>query len=306
MPTKPLTTEKPPRQPLQRNFRPQESYEYKVVDGDSWVKLAARLGIDVQKLIYFNFRTNDPGEVNWYLREYTGCKVPTADRMNWTFSDSAWPGKIYLPNKKLDMGPTVVTSRKTISPLALEFQGPDSPLDALGKFFDVFNLVSTASSMFSTSLVLEGLMIGGGMVALPAAMFVLVGGPHEAALNELRKQQILDGLSRGVVLTADGRSLKYISDHGWVQRWPVNNINYPEYGKQLQGIYNRALVVGIIHGREFNSVAVHNLFAWIGAQMSDYTAKEYVGTESDNWSANKWKNYYRVCAAILQRKMVLR
>src|SRR5262249_8608898 len=151
----------------------------------------------------------------------------TRDRVNWTFSDSADPGIIYLPNKIIDMRPTVTTAQKTISPLALEFEGPDSPLDALGKFFDGFNLVSTASSMFSSSLILEGLMIGGSMVALPAAMFVLLGGPHEAALNELRKQQILDGLSRGIVLTADGRSLKYISDHGWVQKWPVNNINYP-------------------------------------------------------------------------------
>jgi len=148
-------------------------------------------------------------------------------------------------------------------------------------------------------------MIGGGLVAAPAAMFVMLGGPHEAALNNLRKQQIMDGLSRGIVLAAWPRSVKYIADNGWVEYKPVNNVNYPQYGKQLQGIYNRALIEGIKHGQQFNTVAQRNLYRWIGSQMNDYSAKEYVGSESHNWDSRKWYNFYRLCAGILQKKLKL-
>jgi hypothetical protein len=282
-------------------------FPYQVKDGESWKSIAAVHELDVKYLIRFNFKTNVPEEVNWYLRHYVGCDQTTPDQHNYIFSSSAKPGIIYVPARKANMAPKAITGMKTTSPLALEFEGPDSPLDALGKFFDVFSFVSTLSSVFVTSLIVEGLMIGGGIVAAPAAMFVLLGGPHEAALNEIRKGLILDGLSRGIVLTADGRSPRYIRDHGWVQMWPINNIHYPQYGKQFQGIYNRALVTGIAHGQQFNEVARRNLFRWIGAQMrGTLAATEYNGNESENWDDRKWYNYYRVCAAILQRKIVLR
>jgi hypothetical protein len=303
---KPLRTERPPRNPIKKTYRPADSYEYKVTDNDSWFSLGARLGVDPKALIHLNFRTTDPGEVNWYLRELTGCRVPTDDGNNWKFSDSAVPGKIFLPNKKITGYAMVFTSQKTISPLALEFEGPDSPLDALGKFFDIFNIIQIGAQIaFPAAIILEGLMIGGGMVAAPAAMFVMLGGPHEAALNNLRKQQILDGLSRGIVLTAGGRSPKYIAQQGWVEYKPVNNVNYPQYGKQLQGIYNQALIMGIKHGMQFNSVARHNLFKWIGAQMNSYARDLYKGHEMGAWSDSKWKDFYRYCALTLQKKIKL-
>jgi LysM domain len=302
----PLRTEKRPVPELPLNYRPEGSYEYQVKTGDSWVSLAAKLQVDPWELIRFNFKTDDPGEVNHYLRVRTGCDVPTDDGMNWRFTNSARPGKIWLPLNTVKMRPMVFTAQKTISPLALEFEGPDSPLDALGKFFDIFNLLSIGSAIaFPTALVLEGLMIGGGIVALPASMFVLVGGPHEAALNELRKKQLLDGLSRGIVLTAWPRSVKYISDNGWVQKWPVNDVNYPQYGKQLQGIYNSALIAGIKHGRQFNTVAARNLYRWIGWQMSDYAKSLYDTNEMKDWSDRKWKDFYQLCASILQKKITL-
>ncbi|HEY5814495.1 MAG TPA: LysM domain-containing protein [Terrimicrobiaceae bacterium] len=67
---KPLRTEKRPAK--QAPFPPAGGIPYKVVDGDNWVSVAKKFTLDVKKLIAFNFQTNDPGEVNWYLREKVG------------------------------------------------------------------------------------------------------------------------------------------------------------------------------------------------------------------------------------------
>jgi peptidoglycan hydrolase-like protein with peptidoglycan-binding domain len=71
--------------------------EYRVKNGERWETVAAAHGIDVKALIRFNFNTTVPEEVNWYLRNYTGCDQPSPDGYNWQFSSSANPGIIYLP-----------------------------------------------------------------------------------------------------------------------------------------------------------------------------------------------------------------
>lgn len=38
-------------------------------------------------------------EVNWYLQEYVGCTVLTADQKNYCFSSSANPGTVWLPGR---------------------------------------------------------------------------------------------------------------------------------------------------------------------------------------------------------------
>jgi hypothetical protein len=306
-----MPIEKEPHKPLPVDYQPPKSVPYRVKDFDSrgrpetWKTVAEEHSMNVDKLIHFNFHTNNSDEVNWYLRRNVGCKVATPDGLNWTFTSSATPGIIYLPIQRFNMEELDVVGKKTISPLALEFEGPSSPLGTLGKVFDCFSLLDMGLTIAGVA-VGEVVMLGIGIVIAPIAPFVVLGGLTEAPLNELRKKQLLEGLSLGIVLTADGRSVQYIKDHGYVKLWPVRDLNFPEYGKEFQALYNQALVAGIAHGRQFNTVAVANLFRWIGSQMTDYAQEEYVGRESPTWSSRKWENYYRLCAAILQRKIVLR
>jgi outer membrane protein OmpA-like peptidoglycan-associated protein len=224
-------------------------------------------------------------------------------------------GVLIEHTRTVDMGPTRITGRPTISPFAKVFEGPKSPLDALNKFFDGFTLVDMGLSIAGVAAT-EAFMLGAGIVITPLAPFVALGAPHEAALNELRKQQILEGLSLGIVLAADGRSNKWIIDHGYVKKWPVRNVVYPEYGKQLQGMYNTSLVAGIAHGRQFNTVAVKNLFEFLTSQMSAYAKSEYLGypktmtrdewlAYSKTWSDRKWDGYYRLLAGIVSRQIKL-
>jgi hypothetical protein len=64
---------------------------------DSWESVAADFGVDVEQLIFFNFLTTQPDEVNWYLHHHTGCNKVSPSGNNWMFSNSANPGIIYIP-----------------------------------------------------------------------------------------------------------------------------------------------------------------------------------------------------------------
>lgn len=70
----------------------------------------------VKELIFFNFHTNRPEEVNWYLRRNTGCNVSKDGGLNWAFSSSANPGIIYIPpSEVIDMDPEdVVVDTRTV------------------------------------------------------------------------------------------------------------------------------------------------------------------------------------------------
>ena len=294
------------------NWDPPMSSTYKVKDGDTWESVARAFTMDVGYLIRHNFMTESPEEVNWYLKRLVGCKKVSPTGFNWAFSSDADPGRIFIPIQRIDGDPEKIVARKTISPIALEFEGPSSPLDKLGKFFDGFTLIDMAATIFGVA-VGEVLLFGVGIVTAPLAPFVLLGGLEEAPLNELRKEQMRRGLSLGIVLTADGRSPKWIQEHGYVQKFPIHNINYPDYGKQFQGIYNSALVAGIAHGRQFNTVATVNLFKFIMHQMTAGERAEFFGDPpmggsewaewSRQWGDRKWDDYYRLCAVKLAQKI---
>lgn len=95
--------------PVSRTFVPPGGVPHKVTDGESWVTLAAKAGMDPWALIRFNYPTlplNNADaalEVNWYLQEYVKCVVLTRDEKNYCFSSSADPGKIYLPAPKIQI-----------------------------------------------------------------------------------------------------------------------------------------------------------------------------------------------------------
>lgn len=115
---KPLMTD-----PLKNNnirvpkgYRPPNSDEYEVEDGDNWNRIAKRIGLDTWDLIYFNFKTRNPREVNWYLKHYVGCDTPTPDGKNWKFSSTANPGKIYIPRKVLVLPPITIILRREHKP----------------------------------------------------------------------------------------------------------------------------------------------------------------------------------------------
>lgn len=81
---------------LPPRYRPLKSFPYRVNNGDSFVSVANRLGMTPKALLLFNFNTDNPLYINYYLRYNVGCTVPTPDGKNYTFTN-ANPGIIYYP-----------------------------------------------------------------------------------------------------------------------------------------------------------------------------------------------------------------
>src|SRR5439155_9347213 len=111
-----MANEREPDNPLPADFVPDGKVaDHRVSDGEDWASVAAQYNIKVDDLIYFNFHTNVPEEVNWYLARNTGCNVSNDGGLNWAFSSSADPGIIYIPpSEVIDMEPEEVTGDKPI------------------------------------------------------------------------------------------------------------------------------------------------------------------------------------------------
>jgi hypothetical protein len=80
---------------------------------EDWGTVARKFGIGVQELIYFNFMTIDPDEVNYYLRTRVGCKQVSPSGNNWMFSNDAAPGIIFIPppeTREFDFKPEEICS----------------------------------------------------------------------------------------------------------------------------------------------------------------------------------------------------
>jgi hypothetical protein len=95
----------PPGQLVPITYRPPNSLAHHVSDGERWETVASRYGVPVKELIWENFKTHVPEEINWYLKNYVRCDTPTPDGYNWRFSTSAQNGGgpragiIFVPQK---------------------------------------------------------------------------------------------------------------------------------------------------------------------------------------------------------------
>ena len=104
----PVNMKKPPK--LRFPWPPLDAdYVREVSLSDNWASLAAQSGrTDPWDIIQFNFATTDPHEVNWYLANWVGCTVVTADGKNLRFGTTQIGRKlqIYIPRPGWYPGPS--------------------------------------------------------------------------------------------------------------------------------------------------------------------------------------------------------
>ena len=85
-----------PSPTLPPNYRPPGSAPYRVQNGDSFTSIAGRLGMSPKALLQFNYKTEHPPHINYYLKHNVGCKVASPDGKNYSFTNAS-PGVIYQP-----------------------------------------------------------------------------------------------------------------------------------------------------------------------------------------------------------------
>jgi hypothetical protein len=136
-----MPMERRPANPFAKGPRPgSRGQPHRVQDNETLETVAQKYGVSARQLMLHNFGTTDPAEVNWYLRENVGCKLPTRDQLNWRFSSAANPGLIYIPQQQLmRMDPLEVAVNLPATPVNLSLPGPPEFL-ASQKFTHEFKI----------------------------------------------------------------------------------------------------------------------------------------------------------------------
>jgi hypothetical protein len=199
---------------------------------DTWESVARQYGLEVGKLILFNFETNDPHRVNWYLRTYVGCNTPSETRWNWTFK-SAKPGIIYLPNKKVDFddahdaGPGQRDGGPRQIP-DFHFKDPKDISDMV----DGIEHIPEIGTVFQLE---------------KALLYIAVGYPVEEAIVHNRENEYKSGVSLGMVLGADKRSRDFILSKNFQTHY-----SYRDSQRDLQALYQLSYLKGLTDGLEYS------------------------------------------------------
>jgi hypothetical protein len=180
-----MTYARRPVRPLPPDLIPEKSKPHKVKDKESWTSIALSLGLNPSDLIYFNFRTRNPMEVNWYLKNRVGCKTLTKNKKNFMFSSADKPGIIYLPI--LAGVQPIVAEEKVPSWLKNVWAGIGVAVsgdlfvvgahDVSGK---IYNLGCNADQVKYAWLSFSGYKFGAGLGGDAGAVFILAHGFEDA------------------------------------------------------------------------------------------------------------------------------
>lgn len=282
-----MPIEKIPSNPLPRDYVPPHGIPYKVKTDDDLGSIARHHGVPEHVLVTFNFGTNDPAEINWYLRRNVGCLRATHDHKNWMFTSEATPGIIYLPPPW--HRPSFSTTVGPLSPPVLQSTTKTKRQESLlknvwagigkdhsGDLFiigahdltaKVYNLGDLFSNKPIRNVVLNfnGWKFGGGLGAEVGAAFVLAHGYAEPKdMNGVSGDWDFD-LSIGAKL---GDFLKGVKGLG-------KAIDSIEKYKKM-----RYLVENAIHDRHITETGVYTfpipgvgvgLHGWLGYKFGDVT-----------------------------------
>jgi len=190
-----MPIEKHPSNPLPRDYVPAGGIPYKVKTNDDLGSVARENGVPEHVLVMFNFATNDPAEINWYLRRNVGCVRATHDHKNWMFTSEARPGIVYIPPPwHRPTFPTPVTPVPVFKPapkksllkdvwagLGKAHSGDFFVIGAHDLTAKVYNLGDDPPNVRNAVVNFNGWKFGPGLGADVGAVIVLAHGYPEAA-----------------------------------------------------------------------------------------------------------------------------
>src|SRR5262249_52149145 len=157
----------PPSKQLPVNYQPPNSIR-RAVGGasgppgrldDTWESVARDYNLDVKQLIRFNFHTDIPEEVNWYLHRNVGCNTPSLTGRNWTFK-GAKPGIIYIPITKIDMDEEQIEGSPGVEETDWEYDKHES-INWIKEILSAVDYSHIAAELMGLHLGLFGEFLGG-------------------------------------------------------------------------------------------------------------------------------------------------
>lgn len=309
---RPLQNERYPRKLVRPWVQPPDTFRHKVKTGDTWITLGSRNNNQWGEhyIIWINFGLSptDPfytQQVNWYLREYVGCRHSFDGGKNWAFTDDADPGYIFMPNAVYRADPSIVP----VSPgLGGDLTAPqysdENAYDAISKALDIHGVVDMGIQIWRVPLpilVEAGVIVAGALagVVVPA---IAVGAPHNDALRKTTREFFFTGFCRTLVTKADNWPTATVeSFHPPLQYPPLNSV-YPEKRESFRQVYNFGLKAGLLQAGRMNAVDKRDLFTLLRSRLTDAErVVEYPKEDVQAWSQKKKKDYYDRLASILKQ-----
>ena len=289
--------------PLPVNYVPPGGRPYPVQTDDTWKKLALRAFINPETLVWFNFLTLNPDEVNWYLYRNVGCRKQTKDWLNYEFSTGDKPGIIYFPPSKpivfkdaIDDWNERMGSGTDLGKALLEADHSDSLYDHIGFSLAVGDFIMTGLAVAAVEMGFLGLGLDVlGPVAALAAVAISLGSPHLDAVNAIKTGKARSGVSQGIVLGAAREEGEFIREH-FVAYSSDFNTEYKHERKNFQAAYLAGLVTGVEYGRRLTKRERLLLFKRL-EHMLGYSPAGDKYMHRHKMSSVDRKNFYLECAA---------
>jgi hypothetical protein len=312
MAVQPLRNERRPLKPINPWIQPPDTYKYKVKTGDTWLTLGAQNNhqFGEHQLIWINFGLSPTehfytDQVNWYLREYVGCRHSLDNGRNWAFTDDANPGYIFLPFLTYDMDAIAITGKPGIGGVSAPGYNDQNGFDTISKALDIYNMADLGIGVLEIPV---GALVEGGMIVV-GPLVAAIGGPvalgaaWNVGLRHKTREHFFTAFCSTFVMTADGWSAETVDNFNPQWAYPPLESIFPEKAEGFRQLHNFALKIGRLQGSRLNTVDQKNLFALLRSRLSNAEARDWSG-DVKAWPLWKRKDYYERLASILKQIML--
>lgn len=182
-----MPVEKRPVNPVHKGYIPPNFKAYKVKKGESLETIARANNMELWELIYDNFKTKNPAEANWYLKNHVGCSEKTKNGADYIFSSNDSPGVIYIPDKtkaipnvpkKVEPAQSIL--RNVWAGVGKSHSGDLFVIGAHDLTGMVYNLGDEVPDIRNALVNINGFKFGPGLGASVGAVFVIAYGYPQA------------------------------------------------------------------------------------------------------------------------------
>jgi hypothetical protein len=270
-----MPIEKRPSKPVAKSYIPPNFKPHKVKKGESLKMIALAKNMEPWELIYDNFKTRDPAETNWYLKNYVGCSKTTSNGMNYVFTGDDSPGIIYVPDDKAAFPSKPQTKTTPSAPLlrnvwagiAKSHSGDLFIIGAHDLTGMIYNLGDEIPDVRNAMLNINGYKFGPGLGAsIGAALVIAYGYPQAGSMNGVTGGGDFD-LAIGAKLGDLLKGIKYLG----------STIDTLDKYKKMRYLTENILKTMVVNGLPGSSgiitlpipMAGVGLHAWVGFKFGD-------------------------------------